>query len=101
MHDGNGGRDGQLEAACDAHRAALEAHARRLLRGREPEVPDVVQETFERLVRRFREEPPLKEPACALWLHTALTNVCISFWRKQLVRRRAATDPTLQLVAMP
>jgi len=101
MRDGNGGRDSRVEAACAAHRVALEAHARRLLRGREHEAADVVQEALERFLRRFLEEPPPPEPACALWLHTTLTNVCISFWRKLQVRRRAATDPAVQLVAVP
>src|SRR5262245_1125228 len=101
MRDGMGRWDGEVEAACAAHRAALEAHAHRMLRGREPEVPDAVQETFERFVRRFQDVPPPAGPACACWLHRALTTICISFWRKQRLRQRAATDPATPLVALP
>lgn len=101
MRDGKGARDGRVEAACAAHRTPLEGHARRLLKGREAEVPDLVQETFERFVRRFQDESPPGEPACALWLYTTLTNVCISYWRKQQVRLRSVADPALHVVAVP
>lgn len=84
---------------CQEHRGVLCAVARKLLRGREADVDDFVQEAIGRYLQRFRVGPRPANPAA--WLMKTLMNLLLSDWRKRCVRRRAQWDPNLELVAGP
>lgn len=101
MDAGNGDGDHALEAACVAHQAMLLHHARNFLGNRRDDAPDFVQDTIVRFVVAFRSKPPPREPGCGGWLMTTLTNLLISDWRKQGVRRAAMSDPVIHMIAGP
>ncbi|HZN91375.1 MAG TPA: sigma factor, partial [Myxococcales bacterium] len=87
MDAGDGSAEGELETACVAHQAMLLNHARRFLGDRRDDAQDFVQDTIERFVKAFRSKSPPPEPRCGGWLMTTLTNLLITDWRKQGVRR--------------
>jgi RNA polymerase sigma-70 factor (ECF subfamily) len=84
-----------FEALVEPHRAMLRLHCYRML-GSSHDSDDMVQET---LVRAFRSQHTLKDPALArAWLHRIATNVCIDELAK---RPRRARGPELGPPADP
>lgn len=100
MDSGDRSAGGGLEAALVTHRPMLLNHARSFLGPRREDAQDFVQDTLERFVTSFPQGPP-PEPRCAGWLMTTLTHLLISDWRKQVVRRKALSDPAMAHTATP
>jgi RNA polymerase sigma factor (sigma-70 family) len=90
----------RLRAACEANHGMLLDYARRLLRGREVDAPDFVNDTMSRFLVAFPEGPP-PDLRAGIWMARTLKNSLISDWRKRAVRRNALADPALRLVVSP
>lgn len=81
----------RLGRLFDAHHDRLYRLARRMT-GSTDEARDAVQDTFLRAARTPHSIPE-GMPHEEAWLVRVLVNVCRDSWRKQAVRRRAATLP--------
>jgi RNA polymerase sigma-70 factor (ECF subfamily) len=75
-----------VEAAFDAHAAALKGFARAAVRD-DDAADDLVQETFLRLVRVFRTEGAPEN--IGAWLHRVCANLVISRGRRRVVADRS------------
>ena len=82
----------RLGRLFDAHHDRLYRLARRMT-GSAEEARDAVQDTFLRAARAPHSIPD-GMPHEEAWLVRVLVNLCRDAWRKQAVRRRAATPPT-------
>lgn len=81
----------RLGRLFDTHQGRLYSLARRLTKSTD-EARDAVQETFLRAARS-PQSIPWGMPHEEAWLVRVLINICKDAWRKQAVRKRAASDP--------
>jgi RNA polymerase sigma-70 factor, ECF subfamily len=95
---GEGQRNEKLEAAFARHREMLLQWAHLHLGPRRDDADDFLQDVFERFLVTFPDGPP-PELHCGSWLIVVLSRLVIIEWRKQDVRRRNQSDPTLRVVS--
>ena len=79
----------RLEILYRAHRSAIAARCRRLLRNRQS-AEDATHETFIRVARNLGKVPPSADDALR-WMHRVATNYCLNLLRDQ---RRTVPDGT-------